>query len=188
MRIEFFLLDFKLLAMDQRKVTAFLLLANDKELETFCLCFMMVFLMYMYASWHYENNMGIRNRVFVRNETRMSFVNSLLGSDVHSISQLRMDRRTFGILCELLRHDDYIKKDGTVTLEEQVCIFLHILAHHAKNRTIVTRFYRSGETISRYFNSVLNGVLRLHETLLRHPDPVPENCTDDRWKMFKVSL
>ena len=132
--------------------------------------------------------MGVRNRVFVRNETCMSFVNSLLGSDVHSISQLRMDRRTFGILCELLHHDDYIKKDVNVTLEEQVCIFLHILAHHAKNRTIVTRFYRSGKTISRYFNLVLNGVLRLHETLLRHLDPVPENCTDDRWKMFKVSL
>ena len=110
----------------------------------------------------------------------MSFVNNLLGSDVHSISQLRMDRRTFGILCELLPHDDHIKKDGTVTLEEQVCIFLHILAHHAKNRIIVTRFYRSGETISRYFNSVLNGVSRLHETLLRHSDPVPENCTDNR--------
>ena len=124
--------------------------------------------------------MGVMNRVFVRNETHMSFVNSLLGSDVHSISQLRTDRRTFGIIYELLRCDDRIKKYGTFTLEDQVCIFLHILAHHAKNRTIVTRFYRSGETISRYFNSVLNGVLRLHETLLRHLDPVLENCTDDR--------
>ena len=132
--------------------------------------------------------MGVRNRVFVRNDIHMSFVNSLLGSDVHFITQLRMDKRTFSILCELLRCDYHIKKDGTVTLEEQVCIFLHIFAHHAKNRTIVTRFYRSGETISRYFNSVLNGVLRLHETLLKHPDPVPENCTDDRWKMFEVSL
>ena len=130
--------------------------------------------------------MGVRNRVFVRNETCMSFVNSLLGSDVHSISQLRMDRRTFGILCELLCHDDHIKKDGTVTLEEQVCIFLHILAHHAKNRTIVSRFCRSGETISRYFNSVLKAVLRLHDILLKKPDPVRENCTDDRWKIFKV--
>ncbi|KAF3448002.1 hypothetical protein FNV43_RR08710 [Rhamnella rubrinervis] len=29
-----------------------------------------------------------------------------------------MDRRTLGILCELLHHDDAIKKDGLVTLEE----------------------------------------------------------------------
>ena len=171
--------------MDRRQLATFLLLVNNLELETFCMCFMLVLLMYMYASWHYER-LPLVNRVFARNETRISFVISLLGSDVHCISQLMMDRRTFSLLCELLRHDAHIKTDGLVTLEEQVCIFLHILAHHAKNRTIISRFNRSGETISRYFNSVLNGVLRLHGALLRHPDFVPENCTDDRWKMFKV--
>ena len=57
----------------------------------------------------------------------MPFVNSLLGGDVHCISQLRMDRRTFSVLCGLLHHDEHIKTDGLVTLEEQVCIFLHIL-------------------------------------------------------------
>ena len=67
-----------------------------------------------------------------------------------------------------------------------MCIFLHILSHHAKNRTIVSRFYRSGETNSRYFNSVLSAVLRLHQILFKKPDPVLENCTDNRWKMFKV--
>ena len=67
-----------------------------------------------------------------------------------------------------------------------MCIFLHILAHHAKNRTIVSRFYRSGETISRYFNSVLSAVLRLHQILFKKPDPVLENYTDNMWKMFKV--
>ena len=70
-----------------------------------------------------------------------------------------MDRRTLEILCELLCHDDTIKKDGLVTLEEQVCIILHILAHHAKNHTIVDRFYRSREMISRYFNLVLSAVI-----------------------------
>ena len=173
--------------MDRRQLAAFLLLIDDLDLEYFCMCFMLVLFMYMYASWHYEH-LGLRNRVLARNETRISFVNTLLGSDVHCISQLRMDRRTFGTLCELLRRDGHVKQDGLVTVEEQVCMFLHILAHHAKNRTIVSRFCRSGETISRYFNSVLNGILRLHETLLRQPDPVPENCTDDRWKMFKVCL
>ena len=91
-----------------------------------------------------------------------------------------MDRITLTILCELLRRDENIKKDGLVTLEEQVCIFLHILAHHAKNRTIVSRFYRSEETISRYFNSVLSAVLRLHQILFKKSDPVLENCIDNR--------
>ncbi|KAL5795840.1 hypothetical protein ACOSQ2_000660 [Xanthoceras sorbifolium] len=98
-----------------------------------------------------------------------------------------MDRRTFDILCELLRNTRRLKTNGLVSVEEQVSIFLHVLAHHVKNRTIRNRFRRSGETISRYFNSVLCAVLQLHNDLLVSPTPVPENCTDERWKWFKVS-
>ncbi|KAF3433394.1 hypothetical protein FNV43_RR24496 [Rhamnella rubrinervis] len=141
--------------------------------------------MYTFASWHNEH-LGLRNRVFVRNETRMSFVISLLGSDVHSTSQLIIDRRTFTILYEIIQRDGHVKNDGFVTIEEQVCMFLYILAYHAKNRIVVTRFCKSGETISRYFNSVLGGVLQLDEALLWDPEPIQENCIDDKWKMFKI--
>lgn len=41
---------------------------------------------------------------------------------------------------------------------------------------------RYGETISRYFNAVLNAVLRLNELLFKSPDPMPENSTDKRCK------
>ncbi|KAK3187819.1 hypothetical protein Dsin_027380 [Dipteronia sinensis] len=99
-----------------------------------------------------------------------------------------MDRRTFAVLCELLRNTGRLKTNGLVSIEEQLCIFLHILAHHVKNRTIRNRFYCSGETISRYFNSVLSTVLQLHNSLLVSPDPVPENCFDESWKMFKTCL
>ncbi|KAK3221419.1 hypothetical protein Dsin_008444 [Dipteronia sinensis] len=95
-----------------------------------------------------------------------------------------MDRRIFIVLCELLRNTGRLKTNGLVSIEEQVCMFLHILAHHVKNRTIRSRFYRSGETISRYFNSVL----QLHNHLLVSPYPVPENCSDERWKWFKNCL
>ena len=97
-----------------------------------------------------------------------------------------MDQRTFAVLCELLHHDGHVKKDSLVTVEEQVCMFLHILAHHVKNRTIVSRFSRFFKTISRYFNSVLRAVLRLHGVLLSHLELVSENCTDDKRKVFKV--
>lgn len=43
-----------------------------------------------------------------------------------------MDRRTFDMLYELPCHDRKIKFDGFVTLEEQVCIFLCILAYNIK--------------------------------------------------------
>ena len=90
------------------------------------------------------------------------------------------------MLCELLHRDGHVKNDSLVIVEEQVCMFLHIPAHHIKNHTIVSRFSRSSETISRYFNSVLRVVLQLHEVLLSQPKPVSKNWTDDKWKVFKV--
>ncbi|VVA37095.1 PREDICTED: ALP1, partial [Prunus dulcis] len=99
-----------------------------------------------------------------------------------------MDRKTFGMLCELLRTHGGLKMCGSVAIEEQVCMFLYILAHHVKNRTVHDMFGQSGVTVSRYFNLVLNAVLRLHEILLKVPDPVPNNCTEERWKWFKNCL
>ena len=90
--------------MDRRQLAAYLLLIDDLKLEFFCMCFMLVLLMYMYVLWHYEH-LPLVNRVFVRNETHISLVNNLLGNDVHCISKLRMDKRAFSVLCELLRYD-----------------------------------------------------------------------------------
>ena len=71
-------------------------------------------------------------------------------------------------------------------IDEQVAIFLHIIAHHVKNRVIKFEFSRSGETISRHFKAVLNSIIRLQGELLKRPDPVLANSMDERWKWFKV--
>ena len=49
-----------------------------------------------------------------------------------------------------------------------------------------TSFQRSTETISRHFHMVLNGVLRLQE--FKHPEPIPNDSTDEKWKYFKNCL
>jgi len=100
----------------------------------------------------------------------------------------RMDRRTFTILCQLLRMTGMLRPTKYVDVEEMVAIFLHIVAHDVKNRVMRRQFARSGETVSRHFNIVLNAILRLYDVLLRKLEPVTENCTDDRWRWFQVQL
>ncbi|XBI09171.1 hypothetical protein VPH35_136786 [Triticum aestivum] len=73
------------------------------------------------------------------------------------------------------------------SLEEIVATFLYIISHHLKNRTIKKFFYQSGETISRNFNKCLLAVLKLHNLLLKKPEPIPEDCTNNNWKYFKVN-
>ncbi|KAL5543024.1 hypothetical protein UlMin_010734 [Ulmus minor] len=143
---------------------------------------------YLLVQRYYEKCIQ-KNHSFVREKTRLSLLNSYIReSDTECVNQLRMDKRTFAILCRMLRVGGKLKDDGLVSVEEQVCIFLHILAHHVKMRTIRNRFKCSSETISRYFNSVLNGVLRLQGSLLSVPSLVLESCDDERWKWFKGDI
>ncbi|KAH6822458.1 hypothetical protein C2S53_007785 [Perilla frutescens var. hirtella] len=44
------------------------------------------------------------------------------------------------------------------------------------------------QTCSRYIHLVLRAILRLHVILLVKPEPVPDDCTDSRWKWFKGCL
>ncbi|WVZ81723.1 hypothetical protein U9M48_029066 [Paspalum notatum var. saurae] len=109
-------------------------------------------------------------------------------SDVGCISELRMDRRTFDVFCEMLRDVAGLKGTRNMPLEEIVAAFLYTLSHHLKNRTIGGYFFQSGETISRQFNKCLLAVLKLHQLLLKKPEPRPEDSTDFRWKHFKNCL
>ncbi|WVZ64388.1 hypothetical protein U9M48_013909 [Paspalum notatum var. saurae] len=109
-------------------------------------------------------------------------------SDVGCISELRMDRRTFDVLCEMLRDVAGLKGTRNMPLEEIVAAFLYTLSHHLKNRTRGGYFFRSGETISHQFNKCLLAILKLHQLLLKKPEPIPEDSTDFRWKHFKKCL
>lgn len=133
------------------------------------------------------SNRSIRYSLIDRMPRHVRIMNRLTAvSDVDCFVNLRMDRNAFGRLCILLRDRGGLRRGQYVSLEEQVAIFLGILAHHKKNRISGYNFKRSGETISHYVHAVLQAVLRLHSILLPPPEPVTDNCVDPRWKHFKV--
>ncbi|KAL1543732.1 protein ANTAGONIST OF LIKE HETEROCHROMATIN PROTEIN 1-like [Salvia divinorum] len=106
-------------------------------------------------------------------------------SDVDCFVNFRMDRNTFGKLCKLLEDVGGLKNQKFLSIEEQVAIFLGVLAYHKKSRVVALDFLRSGETVSRYVHIVLDALLALHPLLLAKPALVDEETTDPRWKYFK---
>ncbi|CAL5351485.1 unnamed protein product [Camellia sinensis] len=108
-------------------------------------------------------------------------------SDINCHDQLRMNKRTFMLLCGLVRSVG-LSYSKYVVLEKQVVMFLNVLAHHTKNRKIKFNFMRSGQTISKHFNNVLKAVLHLHGLLLKKPETITANCKDDRWSCFQNCL
>ncbi|KAL8487858.1 hypothetical protein ACS0TY_023791 [Phlomoides rotata] len=94
----------------------------------------------------------------------------------------------FNRLCFLLENLGGLRPTWHVTIVEQVAMFLTVLSHHTKNRIVKASFFRSGYTVSKHVNFVLNTLLKLHTVLLVTSQPMPENCTDNQWKYFKGCL
>ena len=102
--------------------------------------------------------------------------------DISSINNVRMDRRAFRKLCDMLHIHGGLRPFKNMEMDEMLMSFLHVLAHHAKNRVVARQLAQSGESIRRNFNAVLHVVLHLHCVLFKKPEPIHENCTDERWK------
>ena len=149
--------------------------------------FIVVFMMWYHVTLVYLYNVRHSIKSKEEKKERMQWLFRITReSDIHCVSILHMDRRTFGILCDMVRDFGGLRPTRNMSLEEIVAMFVYTLAHHEKNRTIGLTFLRSGETVSRQFNLCLLAVLKLHDLLLENPEPITDECTDDRWKYFKV--
>ncbi|KAL5552069.1 hypothetical protein UlMin_002245 [Ulmus minor] len=84
-----------------------------------------------------------------------------------------MTRHAFSRLCTMLEVIGGLKSSKYLRVDDQVAMFLHILAHRVKNRVIKFQFMRSGQTVSRYFYNVWHSIICLHGKLLKRPEP---NC------------
>ncbi|XP_042488921.1 uncharacterized protein LOC122069041 [Macadamia integrifolia] len=88
-------------------------------------------------------------------------------SDCTCRSIIRMSRKAFFSLCQLVQESDLLIDSPTVRVEQQLVVFLQTIAHNLKNRKVVHDFGHSGETVSRYFNLVLGAVIKLYPILLK---------------------
>nr|XP_043638429.1 protein ALP1-like [Erigeron canadensis] len=147
------------------------------------------FLQCAHAMNHIIESRTLRERYFVSYYDRDKNMRKMVyQSDTTSITNIRMNIYAFRKLCGILESRGGLSNSKNIKVDEQVAMFLHTLAHNEKNRIIINRFERSGETISRYFHIVLNAVCRLHKEFYKTPVPVPNDELDERWKWFKGCL
>ncbi|KAK5836871.1 hypothetical protein PVK06_012675 [Gossypium arboreum] len=106
-----------------------------------------------------------------RDYERENYINSILYSgDQHCIDVIRMRPIVFFNLCDILSRNNLLQSTKSVNIREQVVIFLHIIGHNVRFRVIGSRYYRSTETIHRYFRVVLRAILKLYKLVIRLPD------------------
>jgi hypothetical protein len=77
-----------------------------------------------------------------------------------------MQNVVFHRLCSHLRSRGLLEDSIFVSIEEQVAMFMHFVGQRWTNRNVSFEFMRSGETVSRYFHSVLDAICVLSSDLI----------------------
>ena len=104
-----------------------------------------------------------------------NYIQEILGS--HSPNKrriydaLRMPETTFLRLVQWVKEKGILHATKKISTEEQLAMFLKIVGEGASNRTTADRFQHSGDTVSRHFNLVLEGLLGLYPEFVTTPTP-----------------
>uniref|UniRef100_A0A8R7URF2 Nuclease HARBI1 n=1 Tax=Triticum urartu TaxID=4572 RepID=A0A8R7URF2_TRIUA len=93
----------------------------------------------------------------------------LEGHELRCKRDFRMEKYVFHNLVKCFRERQLLQDERLVSVEEQVAIFLYTLSANASNRTLQGRFQHSGQTISIYFNKVLQSIMSLSGQLIQLP-------------------
>jgi len=102
-----------------------------------------------------------------RDVERLKRLNRLYhGTEAHCLSELHMRKSVFHKRCAELRSRALLDETFHVTIEEQVAMFIRVVGQNWSTRAIAFEFLRSTETISRYFNLVLDALCILARDLV----------------------
>ncbi|KAM3289739.1 hypothetical protein P3S67_018028 [Capsicum chacoense] len=133
----------------------------------------------------YEHESRIPREPYVnKDQEREFYINSILnGSDVHCVGRIRMSKHAFYELCNALRRNSFLCTVKDMFVQEQMLIFLEIVDYNERFRKIGVHFYRSIESIHRYFHNVLQAALKLYPILIKSPDGTiqPEIMNNHRY-------
>ena len=138
-----------------------------------------------------------RNRIYIPREPRINaiaqrefYIDSILNrGDRHCVEQIRMKPVVLYRLCDVLTSRDLLRSTQNVSIRKQVIVFLQIVGQNQIFCFISGVYYRSVETIHRYFRIVLKAVLKLYKHFIKNPeDTIPAEIMNNRrfYPCFKV--
>lgn len=144
-----------------------------------------------------EENEGVNNNHTPKELPRLSsngakFVDEVLnGANQRCLDNFRMDKQVFYNLCDILETKGLLRDTNRIKIEEQLAMFMFIIGHNLRIRSVQELFHYSGETISRHFNNVLNAIMSISKDYFQPPSSdVPMEISQDPrfYPYFKVRL
>ena len=119
---------------------------------------------------YYNEHYCLKNSVHIASFTGHHIIHNMLNSHYRNCyDHCRVMPDIFVRLCSIFKQRGMLSSTHTVTVEEQMRIFLQTIGHGHENRTLQHNLQHSGETISRYFN-VLHAMCTWASEIIRPKD------------------
>ncbi|KNF06206.1 hypothetical protein PSTG_00714 [Puccinia striiformis f. sp. tritici PST-78] len=101
-----------------------------------------------------------------------------------------LERPTFDALVKELTYNGSLKDGRSVTVEEQILIFLDIVVHNNSMREVALKFRRGLFTVQRYFHQVLEALVGLYPKYvnLTPKEDRSERLDDPKYHAFRNCL
>ena len=133
-----------------------------------------------------------KSKVQEATQSGKTYLNEILiGHPCKCPDIFRMSSGCFLLLANELKCRGLLRDSRTVTMEEQLGIFLFTVGHSQRNHVMQNLFQHSGETISRYFNKTLDAIIKLVPYYVKLPngDCPPEIANDPlSYPFFNVTF
>ena len=126
---------------------------EDEELEDALIALILALVQY-YIEKHLIRRI-VHDASFTGNQVVQNMLNGHLRVCFDSC---RFLPQVFISLYSIFRAKGYLSDSRQVSVEEQIRIFLQIIAHAHQNRSVQHSLQHSGETFSLYFNLVLDAI------------------------------
>ena len=94
----------------------------------------------------------------------------LEGNESRRYNMFRMDKHVFVMLLNDLENIYKLKGSRNISNAEILGMFLYILGHGIGNRNAQERFQRSSETVSRYFDVMLDILYEMAKVMIKSLD------------------
>jgi hypothetical protein len=103
--------------------------------------------------------------------TGRQYIQELLegGHDIRFQEVLRMRIMPFRRLTTIMRREGLLYDSKHISVEEQLAMFLHVVGRGTSFRDVEERYQHSGETVFRYFYSVLKALTALIPRYIKLP-------------------
>ncbi|XP_052619625.1 uncharacterized protein LOC128125995 [Lactuca sativa] len=109
----------------------------------------------------------------------------MYGDPTQCFDMMRLTQEAFALLCNHFTEKNWLQASRTISIEEKMAIFLHVIGHNERFRAVKGGFHHSTQTIHQCFHEVLTAMMCFAKEIIAPTTPNPTRHNSERHRRLK---